>query len=73
PEVASLGRSITVRNKAGWIAGEEDDAVCDSGIVTINGHDYLMVIMTSAADSAEGEQAFAHLARTLFEVRTDLV
>lgn len=73
PEVASLGSSITVRNKAGWIAGEDDDAICDAGIVTINGHDYLMVIMTSAADSAEGEQAFAHLARTLFEVRTDLV
>lgn len=73
PEVASLGRSITVRNKAGWIAGEDCHATCDSGIVTINGHDYLMVIMTSASDSAESEQAFAHLARTLFEIRADLV
>lgn len=73
PAVASLGSSVTVRNKAGWIAGEEDDSICDSGIVTINGHNYLMVIMTSAADSAEGEQAFAHLARTLFEIRADLV
>lgn len=73
PVVDSLGDSVVVRNKAGWIAGEEDDAICDSGIVTINGHNYLMVVMTSAADSAEGEQAFAHLARTLFEIRGDLV
>lgn len=71
--VASIGTNIVVRNKAGWIDGEEDDAVCDSGIVTINGRDYLMVIMTSAPDSREGEQAFAHLARTLFEIRGDLV
>ncbi len=71
--VASIGTNIVVRNKAGWIDGEEDDAVCDSGIVTINDRDYLMVIMTSAPDSAAGEQAFAHLARTLFEIRGDLV
>ncbi len=71
--VASIGTNITVRNKAGWIDGEEDDAVCDAGIVTINGRDYLMVIMTSAPDSRAGEQAFAHLARTLFEIRGDLV
>lgn len=71
--VASIGSNITVRNKAGWIDGEEDDAVCDSGIVTINDRDYLMVVMTNAPDSAEGEQAFARLARTLFEIRSDLV
>ncbi len=71
--VASIGTNIVVRNKAGWIDGEEDDAVCDSGIVTINGRDYLMVIMTNAPDSRAGEQAFAHLARTLFEIRSDLV
>lgn len=71
--VASIGTNIIVRNKAGWIDGEEDDAVCDSGIVTINDRDYLMVIMTSAPDCAAGEQAFAHLARTLFEIRSDLL
>lgn len=71
--VASIGTNITVRNKAGWIDGQDDDAICDSGIVTINGRDYLMVIMTAAPDSADGEQAFAHLARTLFEIRSDLV
>ncbi|MEE0477343.1 MAG: hypothetical protein UDK32_05670, partial [Adlercreutzia sp.] len=32
--VASIGTNITVRNKAGWIDGQDDDAVCDSGIVT---------------------------------------
>ena len=71
--VASIGTNITVRNKAGWIDGQDDDAVCDSGIVTINGRDYLMVIMTNAPDAAAGEQAFAHLARTLLEIRGDLV
>ena len=70
--VASIGTNITVRNKAGWIDGQ-DDAVCDSGIVTINGRDYLITIMTNAPDSAAGEQAFAHLARTLLEIRGDLV
>ena len=71
--VASIGTNITVRNKAGWIDGQDDDAVCDSGIVTINGRDYLITIMTNAPDSAAGEQAFAHLARTLLEIRSDLV
>lgn len=71
--VASIGTNIAVRNKAGWINGQEDDAICDSGIVTINGRDYLMTIMTGAPDTAAGEQAFAHLARTLLEIRSDLV
>lgn len=71
--VASIGTNITVRNKAGWIDGQDDDAVCDSGIVTINGRDYLITIMTNAPDSTAGEQAFAHLARTLLEIRGDLV
>lgn len=71
--VASIGTNITVRNKAGWINGQEDDAICDSGIVTINGRDYLMTIMTGAPDTAAGEQAFAHLARTLLEIRSDLI
>lgn len=71
--VASIGTNITVRNKAGWIDDQDDDAVCDSGIVTINGRDYLITIMTNAPDSAAGEQAFAHLARTLLEIRSDLV
>ena len=71
--VASIGTNITVRNKAGWIDGQDDDAVCDSGIVTINGRDYLITIMTNAPDSAAGEQAFDHLARTLLEIRSDLV
>ena len=71
--VASIGTNIIVRNKAGWIDGQDDDAVCDSGIVTINGRDYLITIMTNAPDSAAGEQAFAHLARTLLEIRGDLV
>lgn len=70
--VASIGTNIVVRNKAGWINADVD-AVCDAGIVTINGRDYLMTIMTSSPDTAEGERAFAHLARTLFEIRSDLV
>ncbi len=70
--IASIGTNITVRNKAGWINVEDLDAVCDSGIVTINGRDYLMTIMTGSPDTAEGERAFAHLARTLLEVRSDL-
>ncbi len=70
---ASIGTNITVRNKAGWIDGQDDDAVCDSGIVTINGRDYLITIMTNAPDSAAGAPAFAHLARTLLEIRGALV
>lgn len=63
---------ITVRNKAGWINGNEDDAICDAGIVTINDHDYLLSIMTAAPDSSKGEEAFALLARTILESRVDL-
>lgn len=71
--VASIGTNITVRNKAGWINDSEVNAICDAGIVTINDRDYLMVIMTNVPDSAAGEQAFAHLTRTLLEIRGDLV
>lgn len=71
--VASIGTNITVRNKAGWIHDDEVNGVCDSGIVTIGDRDYLMTIMTNSPDSAASEQAFAHLARTLLEIRSDLV
>lgn len=68
----STSGDVVVRNKAGWIAGVEDDAICDSGIVTANGRDYLVVIMTSARDTIAAEKACANLATTLMQIRGDL-
>lgn len=68
----TFNENIEVKNKAGWIAGVDDNAICDSGIISICDHDYLITIMSSSRDTLSSEAACANLAHTLTEIATNL-
>ena len=57
-----------VKNKAGWCVDSDPDynSVCDAGIVSYDGTDYLVCIMTSAADSATARANYETLAAAVF-------
>lgn len=62
-----------VMNKGGWIGEEGYASVTDAGIIELNGHTYLMVIITGQFDD-EGitEVNVTNLANALFAVRNQL-
>lgn len=62
----------TVYDKAGWIAGTDDDGVCDAGIVQENGKSYLLTIMTNQADSVDSRSKVSALASALWGQRSTL-
>ena len=73
--IASEGGSeATVLDKAGWIADSEPayNAVCDAGIIEVDGRTYIMSIMTSQPDCTEARENVRALARALFETRDTL-
>lgn len=70
---ASSSSSVTVYDKAGWINGTEDDAVCDAGIIEENGKHYLITIMTNLADSESSRAKVSNLAAALWDQRATLV
>ncbi len=70
---ASPSSSVTVYDKAGWINGTEDDAVCDAGIIEENGKHYLITIMTNLADSESSRAKVSNLAAALWDQRATLV
>lgn len=63
-----------VRNKAGWSAegAPEFWSVSDAGIISLDGVDYLMCIMTDMPDSLEARELVSNLARVAFNAREDL-
>lgn len=65
---------VSVLSKAGWYdgEGENEDGFCDSGIVSENGHDYLLTVMTNLPYSAEAEYPFETLVSTLWDARAEL-
>lgn len=65
---------VSVLSKAGWYdgEGENEDGFCDSGIVSENGHDYLLTVMTNLPYSAEAEYPFETLVSTLWDSRAEL-
>lgn len=68
------GSDIVVRDKAGWYA-DDDPAYCginDGGIVTVDGRDYLLCVMSNAPFSASNEAAFESIIATVFAAREDL-
>lgn len=69
----SSNGSITVYDKAGWINGTEDDAVCDAGIIEENGKHYLITIMTNLADSDSSRTKVSNLAGALWNQRSTLM
>lgn len=70
---ASPSSSVAVYDKAGWINGTEDDAVCDAGIIEENGKHYLITIMTNLADSESSRAKVSNLAAALWDQRATLV
>lgn len=65
--------SVHVISKAGWLDGKEDyDGFCDSGIVTEDGHPYLLTVMSNLPYSAEAEYPFETLVSTLWGARGEL-
>ena len=62
-----------VMNKGGWIGEENYASVTDAGIIELNGHTYLMVIVTGQMDDeAITEINVTNLASALFAVRNQL-
>lgn len=70
---ADSSSSVTVYDKAGWINGTEDDAVCDAGIIEEDGKHYLITIMTNLADSDSSRTKVSNLAAALWDQRATLV
>lgn len=69
-----LPPEATVRGKAGWYA-DDDPAfcgVCDAGIVSAGGRDYLVCAMSTAPFSADGQELLENLLAAAFDARDDL-
>ena len=67
-------RHAVVQDKAGWYA-DGDPAYCginDAGIVSADGHTYLLCLMSSAPYSTENADALTALAATVFAAREDV-
>ncbi|MDO4291521.1 MAG: serine hydrolase [Eggerthellaceae bacterium] len=58
-----------VRSKAGWCADPNPDynSVCEGGVVSYEGADYLICVMTNAADSNAARANYEALATAVFE------
>lgn len=68
------GFGATVRDKAGWIASSDlaYNGMCDAGIVSKDGRDYLLCVMTSAPVSQQNAERVEALAVALWQAREDL-
>ena len=64
--------SVTVYDKAGWINGSSDDAICDAGIIEEDGKYYLITIMTNLADGETSRAEVSGLAAALWDQRSTL-
>lgn len=72
-ELSSEGETeLVVYNKAGWIAGEDYNAVNDAGIIVDGDRAYLMCIMTSAPDTDGNRTLATNLARAVWDARDTL-
>ncbi len=70
--LSASASSIVVYDKAGWIDGTEDDAICDAGIVVEGDTAYLITIMTGAPDSETNRTYVTSLAAALWNARASL-
>ena len=67
----------TIRNKAGWCISSDWDeydynAICDAGIVTLDGNTYIVIVMTGLPDGEENYALVESLISALFEARYEL-
>lgn len=63
---------VSVRNKAGWISEDGCYSTCDAGLIDVDGHSYVMSIMTSIPWSDQSSEAVAAITKALFDVRSSL-
>ncbi len=63
---------VSVRNKAGWISEDGCYSTCDAGLIDVDGHSYVMSIMTSMPWSDQSSEAVAAIAKALYDVRSSL-
>ena len=63
---------VSVRNKAGWINEDGCYSTCDAGLIDVDGHSYVMSIMTSIPWSDQSSEAVVAIAKALFDVRSSL-
>lgn len=63
---------VLVRNKAGWISEDGCYSTCDAGLIDVDGHSYIMSIMTSIPWSDQSSEAVAAIAKALYDVRSSL-
>lgn len=61
-----------VRNKAGWISEAGCNATCDAGLIDVDGHSYVMSVMTSMPWSDRSSEVTAAIAKALYDVRSSL-
>lgn len=71
-KASSADESVTVYDKAGWINGSSDAAVCDAGIIEEDGKYYLITIMTNLADGETSRAEVSNLATALWDQRSTL-
>lgn len=63
---------VLVRNKAGWISKDGCYSTCDAGLIDVDGHSYVMSIMTSMPWSDRSSEVTAAIAKALFDTRATL-
>ena len=71
------GDGVSVLSKPGWYATPEGseqnmDGFCESGIVSADGRDYLLVVMTNAAYKGSLEYPFEDIIQAVWAARTDI-
>lgn len=65
-DMADSSSNIVVYDKAGWIHGTSEDALCDSGIIYDGDKAYLLCIMTGVPDGDDARQQFTNLVAALW-------
>lgn len=63
---------VLVRNKAGWISEDGYYSICDAGLIEVDGHSYVMSIMTLMSWSDRSSEVTAAIAKALFDTRAAL-
>lgn len=63
---------VLVRNKAGWISEDGCYSTCDAGLIDVDGHSYVMSVMTSMPWSDRSSEVTAAIAKALYDVRSSL-
>lgn len=61
-----------MRNKAGWISEDGYYSTCDAGLIEVDGHCYVMSIMTLMSWSDHSSEVTAAIAKALFDTRAAL-